>query len=62
YTAFEIVALGQRWGFTENNGRRKMSDSTPIGFVFTPAKEGDRVAPAFIDVYEADWVAHPGEP
>ncbi len=62
FTAFEMVGLGNRWGFTENNGRRKMSDPTPIGFVFTPAKEGDRVAPAFIDVYEADWVAHPGKP
>ncbi|MFQ5749964.1 MAG: hypothetical protein ACE5H3_10985 [Planctomycetota bacterium] len=57
FTAFELVAKGVRWGRTQVNGRR---DSTPgpIGFYFNlaPDRPSDRVAPAFIDLYNAGWV------
>lgn len=62
FTVFEVVALGERWGFTENNGRHSMRESTPIGFVFSLAKADDRIAPAFIDVYYTGWVKRPGTP
>ena len=49
FTAFEMVAVGSRWGGTQNNSRRADLDAAPIGHVFTLAGDGhcDRIAPAF---------------
>ena len=61
FTAFELVALGGRDGFTQMNARKNGPQSGPIGFVFTlaPRTPAHRVAPAFIDVYNAPWVRRP---
>lgn len=60
FIEFELVALGQRWGFTQNNARRGNAERSPIGFFFGLAPAGEpRIAPAFIDVYNADWVVRP---
>jgi hypothetical protein len=49
FLTFELVALGSRWGGTQNNGRRGDPDAAPIGILFTLAGDGpcERVAPAF---------------
>jgi hypothetical protein len=49
FVSFEMVALGTRWGGTQNNGRRGDLDEAPIGLLFTLAGDGpcERVAPAF---------------
>ena len=61
FSAFELVALGRRDGLTQMNARRRGPDSGSIGFVFTlaPRTAAHRVAPAFIDVYNAPWVRRP---
>jgi hypothetical protein len=61
FTEFEMVAIGKRHGKTENNGRQNSPDSGYIGFLFTLAKgdPSDRIAPAFVDVYNADWIIQP---
>jgi hypothetical protein len=50
FRAFELVAVGSRWGGTRLNGRRGDTDAAPIGILFTLAAGGpcERVAPAFI--------------
>lgn len=60
FTEFDLVAVGRRWGATQNNGRRDDDASGAIGFVFSlaPHDGAERVPPAFIDVYNADWVVH----
>lgn len=60
FVEFEIVALGERWGRTRYNGRRRDPRSGPLGFVFQ-LKEPDapRIAPAFLSSYDAAWVRHP---
>ena len=49
FVTFEMVALGSRWGGTQNNSRRGDLDEAPIGILFTLAGDGpcERVAPAF---------------
>jgi hypothetical protein len=49
FLTFEMVALGSRWGGTQNNSRRGDVDEAPIGILFTLAGDGscERVAPAF---------------
>lgn len=61
FTSFELVAAGDRWGFTENNGRRNQAEKSPVGFAFRLAPEtpAARVSPAFVQVYGADWVRRP---
>ena len=61
FTKFEIVSIGKRNGKTKNNGRQNSPDTGYIGFYFTLAenKSLDRIAPAFVDVYNADWIIHP---
>lgn len=62
YTKLEFVALGERSGRTNLNGRAK-DDVGPagIGFFFeiAPDRASARVPPAFIDIYGADWVVDP---
>jgi hypothetical protein len=49
FQSFEMVALGARWGGTQNNSRHGDLDEGPIGLLFTLAGGGpcERVAPAF---------------
>jgi hypothetical protein len=49
FVSFELVAIGKRWGGTQNNSRKNDLDEAPIGLVFTLAGDGhcERVAPAF---------------
>ncbi len=61
FTAFELVAVGEREGRTNLNGRRDDDvGPAPIGFYFelAPDRPAERVAPAFVDIY-ADWVVDP---
>jgi hypothetical protein len=53
FTAFEMVALGTRWGGTQYNGRGNDLDPAPIGIAFTLAGDtpAERVAPAFLRAY-----------
>lgn len=60
FTEFEFVALGNRWGMTTFNGRRRDGPQGPLGYVFrlsTPQEP--RIAPAFINSYDAEWVKNP---
>lgn len=61
FTEFEMVAIGKRYGKTQNNGRSGGLHSSYIGFVFTLAngREWGEIAPAFIDIYNADWIVKP---
>jgi hypothetical protein len=49
FQTFEMVALGSRWGGTQNNSRHGDLDEAPIGLLFTLAGGStcERVAPAF---------------
>jgi hypothetical protein len=64
FTAFELVALGTRVGRTQYNGRGDDDGPSPIGFSFRLAPPGPAacVPPAFIDIYDAGWVARPRDP
>ena len=61
FTEFEMVAIGKRNGKTRHNGRQNSPDTGYVGFLFTLAgnKPSDRIAPAFVDVYNADWIIQP---
>ena len=49
FLTFEMVAVGSRWGGTQNNFRRGDLDEAPIGLLFTLAGDSpcERVAPAY---------------
>lgn len=48
FESFELLAIGERWGATQYNGRPLVDEPTPIGFAFVLAPPGHpRVAPAF---------------
>jgi hypothetical protein len=53
FTAFEMVAVGTRFGSTQYNGRRDDLDPNPIGSAFTLAADSptERVAPAHLRAY-----------
>jgi hypothetical protein len=55
FTAFELVAVGVRWGGTQYNGRHDDLSPAPIGFVFTLAGDGpaERTPPAVL--WEYGW-------
>ncbi len=61
FTEFELVAVGEWHGCTINNDRCGGTESGTIGFVFTlaPDTPSERVPPAFIDIYNADWITPP---
>jgi len=61
FTAFEMIAVGARRGYTQNNDRSRGPQEGTIGFVFTLAEDAPagRVPPAFIDIYDAAWVTRP---
>ena len=62
FSRLEFVAVGERTGRTNLNGRPK-GDVGPaaIGWVFelVPQKPTTRIAPAFVDVYDAAWIVDP---
>jgi hypothetical protein len=51
FTAFELVALGRRWGAGQYNARTDDLEPTGIGFVFVLAGPRERVAPASVWSY-----------
>ena len=57
------AAHGKAWGGSGLNGRRGVTQEQPaaIGWYFELVNDDprDRLAPAFIDVYNADWVIQP---
>jgi hypothetical protein len=59
FTAFEMVALGNRWGATQYNGRGSDLGPAPIGIAFTLSNgmPAERVAPAFLRAYGWEVVA-----
>ena len=61
FTQFEMVAIGNRIGRTENNGRKNSPESSYIGFLFNLAGDSytDKIAPAFVDLYNAKWIVQP---
>ena len=61
FTDFELVALGKWVGKTQNNGRRFGPDSGHIGILYNLAERihENRIAPAFVDLYNADWITQP---
>ena len=61
--AFELVALGTRRGRTAFNGRAREEAASMhrIGFALRLAPAEFRVAPTFVNVYDADWVTHPAK-
>jgi hypothetical protein len=56
FVDFQLAALGERTGRTDNNGRRGDEASGPIGFVVELAPANWRVAPTFINMYGKTWV------
>lgn len=62
FAAFTLAGVGTRWGSGWLNGR-DAKDSGPIGWLFTlsPDTPAERVAPAFVDLYAADWIVRPSD-
>ena len=58
---FELVALCKWRGKTQNNGRNLGPDSGHIGILYNIADNSstNRIAPTFIDQYNASWVEKP---
>lgn len=48
FTAFEMVAIGTRWGATQYNGRTDDAEPAGIGYLFLLAEPHERAAPAFM--------------
>ena len=48
FASFELLALGQRWGGTQFNGRGDDLAAAPMGVLLRAAADGPRVAPALI--------------
>lgn len=59
FTQFELVAVGRRWGFTENNGRWRAPEPGLLAFHLALAPDAPRVAPTFVQTYDVDWILRP---
>lgn len=60
FTEFEIVAVGERWGRTRFNDRRRQRDASPIGYVFEMAPpDATPSVPGIIWAYDAPWIKGP---
>ena len=61
FVDFELVGRALRWGHTENNGRWRDPEPGWFGMVFRLAADrpDKRVAPTFLEFYEADWIVRP---
>ena len=62
FAEFELVALGRHWGRTTNNGRGHDASPGPIAFHLTLADAARRIAPTYVDVYDAPWITRPDVP
>jgi hypothetical protein len=63
FTEFELVGLGDWWGRSQFNGRRGEHPHGHIGIVLSLAPDvpAHRIAPAYVDIYGADWIVRPAE-
>lgn len=61
FIEFEMVAIGKRRGKTQHNGRYYSPDTGHVGFLYTLASNSysEKIAPAFIDLYNAKWIKRP---
>ena len=61
FTDFEMIALGKWHGKTQNNGRHSGPRTGRIGILYSLATDSpaDRIAPAFVDLYNAAWIIQP---
>ena len=61
FTKFELVIIGNWKGKTENNGRKFGPESGMLGIQYNLADKSpsNKIAPTFIDLYNAEWVQHP---
>jgi len=59
FTAFELIGVGRRFGITVNNGRWRDPAPSRIAFHLGLAAAEPRIAPAFVALYDADWVVPP---
>ena len=57
----KLVGLGSWWGRSQFNGRGGEDPHGCIGLVLSLAPDvpANRIAPAYIDIYDADWVVRP---
>ena len=58
---FELVIIGRWNGKTQNNGRKLGPNDGHIGIVYNIADDSytNKIAPAFVDLYNADWITQP---
>ena len=57
FTEFEFVALGNRWGATQFNDRRRQLEKTPIGYTFNLATPDDPIiVPGIFWAYNVSWI------
>lgn len=62
FSKFEMVALGERWGRTRFNDRRRQMEPTSIGFVFQMApRDAEASVPGIIWAYDAPWLKGPNQ-
>lgn len=59
FTSFELVAVGRRFGVTDNNARWREPEASRLAFALTLAPPEPRVAPTFVALYDADWIEPP---
>ena len=61
FTNFNLVAIGKWIGKTQNNGRNWGPDSGRIGIYYQLSDNApvNRIAPAFVDLYNAEWIIKP---
>ena len=61
FSKFEMVIIGHWHGKTQNNGRHFDQNSGRIGIIYNLANNSssNRIAPAFVDMYNADWIQQP---
>ena len=62
FPAFELVAIGRRWGRTQMNGRGKDDFPGLVGFHLERAPSAPHIAPTFVVAYGVDWIVPPGIP
>ena len=61
FTDFELVIIGRWNGKTQNNGRKFGPNDGHIGIVYNIVGDTytNKIAPAFVDLYNADWITQP---
>ena len=56
-----MLAIGKRYGRTKFNGRSENMGGSYVGFLYSLAsnKFEEKIAPAFIEYYDANWIIKP---